>query len=178
MQRSCTKSRYRRARMMPISSLRCSECCPQLRSLVSSVNGAQLAKELAGRPNPDSLTRSINQHLLSQGTIFFLLVDDTDQVASPADASQLNRIWALLLAVRRLAGECLALRCIVSLRTEVWARLESESQGQRDQTDHLRGLVIPLRASDDLMERILVKRLMLAAEDIGKRNVDPYTVFL
>lgn len=121
--------------------------------------------------------RSVTQHLLSTGSILFLLIDDTDQVAPPADSSQLNRIWALLLAVRRLAGECLALRCIVSLRTEVWARLESESEGQRDQTDHLRGLVIPLRASDSLMERILLRRLTLAAEDIGKRNVDPHTVF-
>jgi len=144
---------------------------------VAKVNGVQLAKELAGRPNPDNLTRSINQHLLSQGSILFFLLDDTDQVASPADPSQLNRIWALLLAVRRLAGECMALRCLVSLRTEVWARLESESQGQRDQTDHLRGLVIPLTASEELMERIVLRRLTLAAEELGKRNVDPYGVF-
>lgn len=144
---------------------------------VAKVNGVQLAKDLAGRPNPDALTRSINQHLLAQGAILFLLFDDTDQVASPAELAQLNRIWALLLAVRRLAGECSALRCLVSLRTEIWARLESESQGQRDQTDHLRGLVVPLRASDDLMEKILSRRLGLAAEELGRRNVDPYPMF-
>lgn len=144
---------------------------------VSKINGVQLAKELAGRPNADSLTRSINQHLLAQGTILFLLFDDTDQVASPVEKAQLNRIWALLLAIRRLAGECAALRCVASLRTEIWARLESESEGQRDQTDHLRGLVVPLRAADELMEKILLRRFTLAAEDLGKKNVDPYPVF-
>jgi hypothetical protein len=144
---------------------------------VSNVNGVQLAKDLAGKPNPDAVVRSVTQHLLAKGSILFLLIDDTDQVAAPSDASQLNRIWALLLAVRRLSGECPQLRCIVSLRTEIWARLESESEGQRDQTDHLRGLVIPLRASDDLMHKILLRRLTLAAEDLGKPNTDPYTIF-
>lgn len=144
---------------------------------VGKVNGVQFAKELAGKPNPDALTRSINQHLLSKGTILFLLIDDTDQVAAPSEPAQLNRIWALLLAVRRLAGECESLRCILSLRNEIWSRLTSESGGQRDQTDHLRGLVIPLRASDQHMDRVIRRRLELAAEDLGQRNVDPYTVF-
>lgn len=144
---------------------------------VSKVNGVQLAKDLAGKPNPDALTRAINQHLLAKGTVLFLLFDDTDQVAAPSEPAQLNRIWALLLAVRRLAGECESLRCVVSLRTEIWARLTSESAGQRDQTDHLRGLVIPLRADDEHMERIIRRRLTMAAEDLGQRNVDPMQVF-
>lgn len=144
---------------------------------VAKVNGVQLAKDLAGTANPSNIMRSVTQHLLATGSVLLLLFDDTDQVAPPSDASQLNRIWALLLAVRRLSGECLPLRSIVSLRTEVWARLESESKGQRDQTDHLRGLVTSLRASDDLMQKILLRRLTLAAEEAGVRNVDPYTVF-
>lgn len=114
---------------------------------------------------------------MASGCVFFLLIDDIDQVADPSDPAHLNRIWALLLAVRRLVGECPSLRCIVSLRSEVWTRLVSENRGQRDQTDHIRNLIISLRAPDVLTARILLRRLALAAGDLGRTNVDPYTVF-
>ena len=144
---------------------------------VAKINGVQLAKELSGTTSSPSLIKAINVNLLKKGSLFFLLIDDTDQVAAPDDPVQLNRIWALLLAVRRLAGECPFIRCVVSLRSEIWIRLVSESKGQRDQTDHMRDLVISLRASDELMEKILRRRLSLAAEDLGKHNVDPYPMF-
>lgn len=144
---------------------------------VAKINGVQLAKELAGTNSPNALISAINSQLLSSGNIFYLLIDDTDQLAAPDLPAHLNRIWALLLAVRRLTGECNAVRAIVSLRSSVWSRLTSESQGQRDQTDHMRGLVIPLLADDDLMQGIVRKRLEKAAKDAGQTRVDPYSVF-
>ena len=143
----------------------------------SKINGVQLAKELAGTNSPHSLINAINSQLLSAGNVFYLLIDDTDQLAAPDQPAHLNRIWALLLAVRRLTGECNAVRSIVTLRSSVWTRLTSESQGQRDQTDHIRGLVVPLLADDSLMQGIIRKRLESAAKDAGKQRVDPYTVF-
>lgn len=144
---------------------------------VTRINGVQLAKDLAGINSPDTLIRAINKQLLSEGSVFFLLIDDTDQLAAPDQPAHLNRIWALLLAVRRLTSECSSVRAIVSLRSSVWTRLNSESQGQRDQIDHMRGLVSPLLADDDLMEKIIRKRLEAAAIDANKKYVDPYGVF-
>ena len=144
---------------------------------VTKVDGVKLAKELAGDGNPNALIAAINNHLLSTGNIFILLIDDTDQVAIPTQSDQLNRIWALLLAVRKLGGECKTLRCIVSLRSEIWTRLISEELGQRDQTDHLRDLVVSLRVSDDLMKKILLRRLTLAAKDADNFKGDPYNLF-
>ena len=144
---------------------------------VKGINGVQLAKDLAGELNSDAMIRSINGTLLSEGSVFFLLIDDTDQVADPGTPAHLNRIWALLLAVRKLAGDCPAIRCIVSLRTEIWNRLVSEAGANRDQTDHMRGLVINLVATDELMEDIILRRLTLAAQDVGKSRTDPYEVF-
>ncbi|MBX3659635.1 MAG: hypothetical protein KF740_14480 [Ramlibacter sp.] len=144
---------------------------------VAKINGVQLAKELAGTNSPHSLIKAISSQLLSSGSVFYLLIDDTDQLAAPDQPAHLNRIWALLLAVRRLTGECSAVRAVVSLRSSVWTRLTSESQGQRDQTDHMRGLMIPLLADDTLMASIVRKRLEKAATDAGQTRVDPYTVF-
>lgn len=143
---------------------------------VTHIDGKALAKDLAGTATPDKLMRAISQHLLATGNLIFLMIDDTDQVIAPGDASQLNRIWALLLAVRRLANECPALRCIVSLRTEVWSRLESESAGQRDQTDHLREMVVSLRATDEHIQSIVLRRLHLARDDLNKHG-DPWPIF-
>lgn len=153
----------------------------QLISAVSlpaaKINGEQLAKELAGTNSPHQLIKAINSELLSSSNVFYLLIDDTDQLAAPDQPAHLNRIWALMLAVRRLTGECSAVRAIVSLRSSVWTRLTSESQGQRDQTDHMRGLMIPLLADDKLMQGIIRRRLEQAARDAGQTKVDPYTVF-
>ncbi|WP_155518293.1 P-loop ATPase, Sll1717 family [Ralstonia solanacearum] len=144
---------------------------------VARINGVQLAKELAGPTAANALIPAINSQLLSTGAVFYLLIDDTDQLASPDQGAHLNRIWALILATRRLVGDCQSVRAIITLRSSVWTRMTSESLGQRDQTDHLRGLVISLTADDTLMQRIVRRRLENAAKDAGKTKVDPYTVF-
>lgn len=144
---------------------------------VAKINGAALSKELSGTNSAHALTKAVNQQLLAAGSLFFLLIDDTDQIASPDTPAHLNRIWALLLAVRRLTSECPSVRAMVTLRSEVWTRLTSESQGQRDQTDHMRGLVIFLKADNTLMANIIRRRLELAAKDSADVRRDPYLIF-
>jgi len=144
---------------------------------VNKINGVQLAKELAGTNSSNELISAIQSQLLKGDKIFYLLIDDTDQLASPDQPAHLNRIWALMLAVRRLGGECPLVRSIITLRSSVWTRMTSESQGQRDQTDHLRGCVIPLTADDMMMQSIIRRRLEYAAKDSANTNVDPYTIF-
>ncbi|QRR35788.1 hypothetical protein JNX00_07965 [Hydrogenophaga sp. YM1] len=144
---------------------------------VTKVNGVQLAKELSGKNSLTTLAGAINKQLLSSGSIFFIFIDDTDQLAAPDQPAHLNRLWGLILAMRKLVGECPAIRPIITLRTGVWSRLTTESQGQRDQTDHVRGYVIPLKVDDALIEGIVRKRLQRAAEDMDRRGVDPYTLF-
>jgi hypothetical protein len=145
---------------------------------VAKVNGTKLAKELSSVAQPAALIRAINNSLLSdpEHGCMLLLLDDTDQTAAPSDPGQLNRVWALLLALRRLSGECPAIRCVATLRTEVWSRLQIEDRGQRDQTDHLRNLVVTLRASDEFIRRLIQKRLTLAATEVQLKG-NPYTHF-
>lgn len=95
-------------------------------------------------------------------TSFYLFIDDTDQIGSPEEAGHLNRIWSLLLAVRRLSSKIPELRVVISLRTEVWQRLQRDQAGQRDQTDHFRTLIVQMASSRAHVERILDRRLSLA----------------
>src|SRR5690606_16086780 len=102
-------------------------------------------------------------HLLSKTeSLFLLMIDDTDQLASPDDKIQLNKIWAMILAVRRLAMECSSVRPILTLRASVWARLSHENAGQRDQVDHIRPLSIHLQSSDPIIVEIIEKRMAKA----------------
>ncbi len=145
---------------------------------VKGVDGIKLAKDLSGVAMNPELTRAVNNQLLEGNSkVAFLMIDDTDQVAPPGNSEHLNRVWGLLLAARKVATDCPNVRVLVSLRTEVWLRLQSEAKGQRDQTDHLRNLVVHLRSNDEHMRKIIVKRMNLAAADAGHPRTDPYDLF-
>ena len=98
---------------------------------------------------------------------FHLFIDDTDQVANPDKPGHLNRIWGLMLSVRELASNIPELRCVISLREEVWERLKRESSAQRDQTDHFTSLVINLSSSEEHIREIVETRIKLANDECG-----------
>ncbi|WP_207460107.1 hypothetical protein [Azospirillum sp. SYSU D00513] len=111
------------------------------------------------------LEKAIERSLDSKG--FYVFIDDTDQIASPEKPGHLNRIWALLLAVRRLSSNIPEVKAVVSLRSEVWERLQVDPAGQRDQTDHFKSLCVLMKSSKDHVEKIVERRLALAAANLG-----------
>lgn len=144
----------------------------------NTISGAKFAKELSGIAQNQELINAVNNQLLvGNARVAFLLIDDTDQVASPGDGNHLNRVWGLLLAARKIAMDCPNVRVLVSLRSEIWLRLQSEAKGQRDQTDHLRDLVIKLRSDDEHIRGIIIRRMDLASADAGYRHKNPYSIF-
>lgn len=107
---------------------------------------------------------------------FYLFVDDTDQVGRPGVQGHLNRVWALMLAVRKLTHDIDGLAAVITLRTEVWNRLQRDDFGQRDQTDHFRTLVVRMKSDRDHVGRVIDRRLALAASAV-RSPVDPYQQF-
>lgn len=124
-------------------------------------------------PSPDEVAEAIRSDLGDQTRVAYLTIDDTDQIGAPHEASYLPRIWGLLLAVRQLATAAPNLRCLVTLRSEVWRRLRWDTRGQRDQVDHFQPLVVEWLPANEQIERIWRRRLDLAAESTG----DPVDVF-
>lgn len=131
----------------------------------TNVDALALSNELERAAGGVRVREVVNRYLANDQRLMFLLFDDTDQVASPDKPEHLNRIWGLLLAIRKLAQECPGLRALVTLRLEVWLRLIHSGYGQRDQRDHFRPLVVNLRTNDAHMQAILEARLHLAALD-------------
>lgn len=132
---------------------------------------------ITGITTSNKLSEAIRVHLESQNERFYLFIDDTDQIASPDEPNHLNRIWAFILAIRKLAQECHSLCCIVSLRTEVWLRLTKNDKGQRDQIDHIRPLLVTLRSSSNHITQIIKNRLIAAAKEANDPTEEPFEVF-
>jgi 3',5'-cyclic AMP phosphodiesterase CpdA len=115
----------------------------------------------------DSVSRDTFDALLSPSSrMLYLLIDDTDQIASPSAPGHLNRIWGFLLAVRRLSDACKNIKCIVTLRSEIWRRLEIDPLGQRDQMDHFRPLIHRLNPTKSHIKNILERRLEVARSHV------------
>lgn len=93
---------------------------------------------------------------------FFVLIDDIDQIGDASESDYLTRIWGLLLGVRKLASENQTIRAVVSLRSEIWMRLEWGAKGHRDQVDHFLPLIYRLAPEDEDVESIVRSRLRVA----------------
>lgn len=120
----------------------------------------------------------VRNKLSASATNFYVLIDDTDQIADPSNPSHLNRIWGLILAARDLAGLSARIRVVVTIREEVWRRLNRAGVGQRDQADHFENLVARLTPSDELMEAIVEQRLTASANFVGHQEFDdPWAFF-
>ncbi|WP_152973072.1 P-loop ATPase, Sll1717 family [Pseudomonas asplenii] len=94
--------------------------------------------------NCRKLERAVEANIKQSKTAFYVLIDDTDQVANPGTRNHLNRIWACILALRELTQKNNQIRCVISLRDEIWRSLKKEGTGQRDQIDHFQPLVYHL----------------------------------
>jgi hypothetical protein len=145
---------------------------------VTQIDAKQLATDLAKQTlSNERLAEVIQTYLLNEKSLFLILIDDTDQVATLDDPQHLNRLWGLLLAVRKLTSTSPNIKCVVTLRTEVWMRLIRNEKGQRDQIDHFRPLVMFLRAPEELVKAILKKRLTLAAVEDRFKGSSPLRHF-
>lgn len=128
--------------------------------------------------NIKGLEKSIASSLDRSESLFYVLIDDTDQIASPNESNHLNRIWAFLLAARSINESCGNIKFIISFRDEVWRRLKRDEAGQRDQVDHFRSVTKKIVMSDSNLKKIITRRLEKAHKDIGKPSyLSPYSLF-
>lgn len=124
------------------------------------------------------IQEAIQSTLTGSKKFFYLLIDDTDQLASPDKPDHLNRIWAFLLATRSIMEECENIKCIITLRNEVWKRLGRSEAGQRDQVDHFRTSTYLLNPDEDDVRKIIERRLQLACKKFKSQQYkDPYVPF-
>ncbi len=143
---------------------------------ISGVDFSKLTE--SNNLNANGLHRAIASSINKSEGLFYVLIDDTDQIASPNEPNHLNRIWAFLLAARSINESCQNIKFIISIRDEVWRRLKRDNSGQRDQVDHFRNLAKRISMSDENLRDVIRRRLVKAHDELNvKPNLTPYNLF-
>ena len=86
--------------------------------------------------------RAINNNLYKQEKLFYVLFDDIDQISSISNQNYYDVIWGTILAIQKVATKLPNIRPIITLRTEVWRNVTNSSNGNRDQIDHIRPIML------------------------------------
>ena len=116
---------------------------------------------------------AIKESLIADEKICFIFIDDTDKFIPPA-LTDLNKLWAFVQALSELLEQNKHLRAIISFRSEVWRRLLTSQDGQRDQIDHYRPFVYELKLSEDELSEIIERRLDFAAKQLSDNSTYYY----
>ena len=113
---------------------------------------------------------------LSGKKVFFLIIDEPDDVR--LDGQGGGRIWALLHACREFCQNVPNVRCLISLRSEIWHLLCEDPSGRKN-IDQYSPLITSLNPSESVIGKIIYKRLEFAASSegalLGEKN--PYEYF-
>ncbi len=141
---------------------------------IAKVDYSKLAASL-GEVSRETIEKAILANLGTQKHFFYFLFDDTDQITDSDEPNHLNRIWAFILALRQIMERCPNIRCIVTLRAEVWIRLCRDRTNHRDQVDHIRPLVIELNPTESDVADIATRRFELARIDANFHTTNELT---
>lgn len=144
---------------------------------ISGVDFSQIKIGLSDIGNV-AIKRSIESNLSRSKKSFYVFIDDTDQIAAPNESGHLNRIWAFFLASRSIMEECTNIKFIITLRDEVWRRLNRDGAGQRDQVDHFRNLAFKIDLSEKNLKDIIKRRLEVVKSVLKiNQTGSPYKLF-
>jgi hypothetical protein len=133
----------------------------------SDIDVENLKTVLSTNENANNLAYAIAEYLTKGKESFILCIDDTDQIVDLSNSGSLNRIWSLILACRKITLECKNIKIYITLRTEIWNRINREDTSQRDQIDHIRPMTLDLTADEDLLKQIFKERITRASQKLG-----------
>ncbi len=135
--------------------------------LVSKKDIVEISKGLHDKPSARSLENAVKDHMCGTSAPFYVFLDEPDDVGTENSAA--SRLWGLLNACREFSKKVKNLRCIVSLRTEMW-HLLAHSESGRKNIDHFAPLVTFINPAEKDIENIVEKRLRFVAQRLGVCN--------
>jgi len=141
----------------------------------STPKGGDLAKSLlaeqAGRLTKNNLTTAINKYLSSRNENLWLFLDDID--AAVADdgkgAFDYAACWAIVSAAVELAEDVDGLRCVISVRSDIWHLMTKVHNHGVERRDKL-GNIQELAFQEEDIQEIFEQRIALAAKDARASN--------
>lgn len=119
---------------------------------------------------PKTIKADINKTLQYSHQHMWLLIDDIDQASvDSSEKFDYAVCWALIAAAIDLANDFTNIRCIISVRTDVWHTITAVKKLGSDRLDKIQK---PFHLSFDEkeIENIFFKRIELANRELGHQN--------
>ena len=128
-----------------------------------SINSLTSPKNVPISKQLDSIRKNIER----SGGAFYVMLDDIDQISALGGGIDVERIYSLLVGIKRLASEIPTMRIVVTLRNEVWRALNRAKGEKLDQLDHFDTAIRTISPSKDQIKVIVRRRLLTAVEELG-----------
>lgn len=148
---------------------------PVLQGIGTIIANRDLILHQTDRSNISSnhLAEMIGKNL-SGKKVFFLIIDEPDDVG--LNGQNGGRIWALLHACREFCQKVSNVRCLISLRSEIWHLLCEDPAGCKN-IDQYTPLITSLTPTDSVIAKIISKRLAFAANSKNANDKEIYEFF-
>jgi hypothetical protein len=148
---------------------------PNIGKAITDINfNSFIPEESLFTNNSEEIVETLKRVNQGSNRIFYVLIDDIDRIQNNGNKLDKNKIWAFLLAIRKISENFNNCKCVVSIRNEIWTEISGRDTELNDQVDHFGRLVTKISNSEDDIKKIIEKRLRYVAfvEEIGTNNVE------
>jgi predicted nucleic acid-binding protein len=130
-----------------------------------------LLAEQANRLGKNNLADVVDKYLVDRGQTLWLFIDDIDEAVAKNSkgAFDYGACWAIVSAAIELSEDISSLKCVVSVRSDIW-HLMTRTHGHGTERRDKLGQIHELKFSEEELRSIFNKRINLAAADAKSRN--------
>lgn len=130
-----------------------------------------LLAEQANSLGKNNLADVVDKYLTDRGRTLWLFIDDIDEAVSKNSIGVFDygACWAIVSAAIDLSEDISSLKCVISVRSDIW-HLMTRTHGHGTERRDKLGQIHELKFSEDELSRIFNKRISLAADDAKSLN--------
>lgn len=125
-----------------------------------------LLAEQANSLGKNNLADVVDKYLTDRGRTLWLFIDDIDEAVAKKSTGVFDygACWAIVSAAIELSEDISSLKCVVSVRSDIW-HLMTRTHGHGTERRDKLGQIHELKFSEEELRSIFNKRISLAAAD-------------
>lgn len=138
-------------------------------------HGGKIAKALldeqARELGKNNLTDVVDKYLTNRGKTLWLFIDDLDEAGAKNSKGVFDygACWAIVAAALELSEDIEALKCVVSIRSDIWHLMTNVHKHGTERKDKL-GQIHELKFTENELREIFNRRVSLAINDAKSTN--------
>lgn len=130
-----------------------------------------LLAEQENKLGKNNLTDVVDRYLINRGRTLWLFIDDIDEAVAKNSKGifDYGACWAIVAAAIELSEDISTLKCVVSVRSDIWHLMTKTHKHGSERKDKL-GQIHELKFSEEDLRKIFIKRIELAAKDAKSKD--------